>query len=274
MIEFCCGSTLFLGLQFPLLFPFRLKVRKREEGSRASSSKKCQKTTLRTRTVKIRRALPVDLRPRLQSHLFVLETIISSSSPSSEIAHFTLLYHTLVQDGSLASGLYTEIYVPWKHQHVELRTGCKLQRLPLQTRLLPRLFQRFVENQNIGHLLKNSIGDQLVVAADVRPKRFRTKWQRVVYDGPTARKDAEASERERWIPASGKLAQVDGHANGKTDPGKPEQHSVARGWSPCRNSQVESSVCAKIPWLAYFVTRRQFSSTLATADGVFASSVF
>ena len=44
-----------------------------------------------------------------------------------------------------------------------------------------------------------SISDQLLIAADMRPKKFRTKWQRAVYDGPTARKDAELAERDRWI---------------------------------------------------------------------------
>ena len=47
--------------------------------------------------------------------------------------------------------------------------------------------------------VENSISDQLVIAADMRPKKFRTKWQRIVYDGPTARKDAESAERDRWI---------------------------------------------------------------------------
>ena len=40
-----------------------------------------------------------------------------------------------------------------------------------------------------------SISDQMVIAADLRPKKFRTRWQRIVYDGPTARKDAESAER-------------------------------------------------------------------------------
>ena len=46
---------------------------------------------------------------------------------------------------------------------------------------------------------RGTVRDQLMVAADIRPKKFRTKWQRAVYDGPTARKDAEAAERVRWI---------------------------------------------------------------------------
>ena len=41
--------------------------------------------------------------------------------------------------------------------------------------------------------------DQLLVAADLKPRRFRSKWQRAYYEGPTARKDAESAERLRWI---------------------------------------------------------------------------
>ena len=37
----------------------------------------------------------------------------------------------------------------------------------------------------------SKIADQLVIAAEKRPKKFRTKWQRAIYDGPTA--------RNRWI---------------------------------------------------------------------------
>ena len=81
-------------------------------------------------------------------------TIISPSAPSSELAHFTLLYYTLVQDGALPLGY---LRGPWKHQHAKLRTGCKLQRLPFQIPLLPRLFLHFAESQNIEHLLKNRL---------------------------------------------------------------------------------------------------------------------
>ena len=39
-------------------------------------------------------------------------------------------------------------------------------------------------------LLSSSLVDQVVTAADVKPRRFRTKWQRTCYEGPTARQDA------------------------------------------------------------------------------------
>ena len=48
----------------------------------------------------------------------------------------------------------------------------------------------------------------------------------------------------------------------------PSNVQFLGGGRPRGNAQVEGSVCAKIPWLAYCITRRQFSSPLATADGV------
>ena len=48
-------------------------------------------------------------------------------------------------------------------------------------------------------LSSTSAADQLVVAASLRPKRSRSKWQQSYFEGPTARKDANASERIRWV---------------------------------------------------------------------------
>ena len=39
-----------------------------------------------------------------------------------------------------------------------------------------------------------------MLAATTRPKRNKTQRQRSVYSGPTARQDAEAGERARWLP--------------------------------------------------------------------------
>ena len=75
-------------------------------------------------------------------------------------------------------------------------------------------------------------------------------------------------------PASRKLAQVHGHADGKVDQGESEQRSVARRRSPCGNSQVKGSVGAKVSGLVGRVPRSQFSSTLEAVDRILASSVF
>ena len=45
----------------------------------------------------------------------------------------------------------------------------------------------------------SSVADQLVIAADLKPRKFRTKWQQAVCEGPAARKDAESTERGRWV---------------------------------------------------------------------------
>ena len=36
-------------------------------------------------------------------------------------------------------------------------------------------------------------------AASERPRKFRTRLERSLYDGPTARRDAEEAERQRWL---------------------------------------------------------------------------
>ena len=139
----------------------------------------------------------MDFRPRLQSHLFVLEPLflLLLRVLSLHISRYCIIHWSRTEP--YLWDIYENL-CPWKHQHAELRTGCKLQRLPFQIPLLPRLSALRRESEHRASI-ENSIADQLVIAAEVRPKRFRTKWQRTVYDGPTARKDAEASERDRWI---------------------------------------------------------------------------
>ena len=41
--------------------------------------------------------------------------------------------------------------------------------------------------------------DQFLLAAIQKPTSFRTKFQRVLYEGATARKDAKEDERSRWL---------------------------------------------------------------------------
>ena len=125
-------------------------------------------------------------------------TFISSSAPSSEIAHFTLLYYTLVLDGALPLGYLREfmsLEAPARRAANRLQASAAAVSDSIASTALSALRQESEHRASI----EKSIADQLAVAADLRPKRFRTKWQRAVFDGPTARKDAEASERDRWI---------------------------------------------------------------------------
>ena len=205
MIVFCCGSILFLGRPFLLLFLFRLKVRKREEGftKGASSSKKCQKKLRGTRTVKIRRALPVDLCPTLQSHLFVLESLFL---PLLRVLSLHISRHCIIHWCRMEPylwdiyGNFMSLEAPARRAAKRLQASAAAVSDSIASTALSALRRESEHRASI----EKSIADQLVVAADIRPKRFRTKWQRAVYDGPTARKDAEASERGPLDPASGK----------------------------------------------------------------------
>ena len=103
--------------------------------------------------------------------------------------------------------------------------------------------------------IEKSSADQLVIAAEVRPKRFRTKWQRTVYDGPTARKDAEASERDRWIQLLANLLRSTVTPMGKLireDPSNVQWLGGGRRAGTLR-SRVRS--VQKIPWLACCFTQ-------------------
>ena len=41
--------------------------------------------------------------------------------------------------------------------------------------------------------------DQLVLASEQTPRRFRTRWQAISFQGPTARQDVETAERNKWL---------------------------------------------------------------------------
>ena len=48
-------------------------------------------------------------------------------------------------------------------------------------------------------MLQSRLRSWIIIAADLKPRKFRTKWQQAVYEGPTVRKDSEAAERGCWI---------------------------------------------------------------------------
>ena len=44
-----------------------------------------------------------------------------------------------------------------------------------------------------------TMADQLLMLADWKPRRFRTEWQKLAYEGPTARRDAEQDLRSKYV---------------------------------------------------------------------------
>ena len=66
--------------------------------------------------------------------------------------------------------------------------------------LFPSLRLNALQKQMSQEALESStVTDQLMVAADLKPRRFWTKWQQACNEGPTARRDAESAERVRWF---------------------------------------------------------------------------
>ena len=108
---------------------------------------------------------------------------------------FVLLYFMLVADNVLPRGFladFTKLEGPARRSTE--RSQNLLRAFPTPKLLLSSQKQKLQES-----LSGSSAADQLVVAASLRPKRFTSKWQQCCFEGPTARKDAEASQRIRWI---------------------------------------------------------------------------
>ena len=191
-------------------------------------------------------------------------TIISHSGPSPVLSHFTLLYYTLVRDGALPLGYLQEfisLEAPARKAANRLQASAAAVSDSAASTALVALRRESERRASI----EKSIADQLVIAADMRPKRFRTKWQRIVYDGPTARKDAETAERDRWIQLLANLLRSTDTPMGKLIRENPSNIQLLGGGRRA-GTQVKSSVCAEIPWLANRFPRCQFSSTLEATD--------
>ena len=123
---------------------------------------------------------------------------ISQSIPVSGLFDFTLLYYTLVLDNAIPLGYledFRSLEAPARRAAKRLQTHAA----SISDSMASTALSALRRESELRESLENSIADQMVIAADMRPKRFRTKWQRIVYDGPTARKDAESAERDRWI---------------------------------------------------------------------------
>ena len=228
----------------PVSLPVESTKKRRRFHQKGRFSKDVTRADPRNEVSQDQEGSPCGLSSKVAEPLVRAGTIISPSALSSELAHFTLLYYTLVQDGALPLG-YLREFVSLKAPARRAANRLQASAAAISDSVASTALSALRRESEHRASIEKSIADQLVIAADVRPKRFRTKWQRAVYDGPTARKDAESAERDRWIQLLANLLRSTDTPMGKTDLGKPEQHSVARGWSPCRNSQIESSVCAK-----------------------------
>ena len=114
------------------------------------------------------------------------------------IADFVLLYFTLVTDGVLPHGFFADFV---ELEQYARRSSDRSMRIATsisdaEAGLLLDASKRRLYDETLS---TTASVDQLLVAADLKPKRFRTRLQMASFEGPTARKDAESAERSRWI---------------------------------------------------------------------------
>ena len=117
----------------------------------------------------------------------------SPSTLISESPDFALLYSSLLMDNAVPMGCLQEflsLEKPARRAAKRLQISAASISDSMAATALSVL--RREADRRATEVI--SISDQLLIAADMRPKKFRTKWQRAVYDGPTARKDAELAE--------------------------------------------------------------------------------
>ena len=109
-----------------------------------------------------------------------------------------LLYRTLVKDGAIPEG--------WEPDFVKLMQVAR-QAGDRQLRAFSQVknedasvwLHEYHEKKAIAEMKEKQEAAQFMAAWEMKPRRYKTKFQRSLYAGPTARRDAEEAERTRWI---------------------------------------------------------------------------
>ena len=103
-----------------------------------------------------------------------------------------------------------------------------------------------------------------MLAADLKSRRFRTKWQQASYEGPTARKDAESAERSRWLSLLADLLRNTDTPMGRLLRENPTNSQLLGGGRRAGTLRFRVRAIQKfLGWLAC-----RFSSPLETLGGV------
>ena len=172
--------------------------------------------------------LSVGTSETISQHPSVLSLDEQHPQPTDVDFDASLLYKTLVADGPLLGG--------WQPGFLKLVQAAR----PARDRQL-RAFSR-VKNENASvwlhsvredkaHLLKNEKkeAEQFFAAWELKPRRYKSKFQKSLFSGLTARKDAEEVERTRWIHELSLLVSGTPTPMGKLLADKPRNVSMLGG---------------------------------------------
>ena len=167
------------------------------------------------------------------------------------ITDYVLLYFTLVTDKVLLHGYWADFV---KLEQAARRSAERKQKLATKMSDAEAEMQLTISRKQKlqESVSSSSAADQLVVAASLRPKWFRTKWQQSCFEGRTARKDAEASGRIRWITLLADLLKNTGTPMGRLIQESPSNIQLLS--SGLRAGTLSSRVRAAQKFLAWLAT--------------------
>ena len=118
------------------------------------------------------------------------------------VTDMVLLYITLVSDRAIPAGFLAEFLSLETFIETFIKTFYESSLTDAEAERLLIMDKKQRDTQILN---SSAASDQLVLAAELKPRRYRSKWQRIVYEGPTARKDLENAERSRWVASFGDL---------------------------------------------------------------------
>ena len=120
------------------------------------------------------------------------------------VTDMVLLFITLVSDGAIPAGFLAEFLTLEQALNLSSKRAINIAANRSDAEA-ERLLFIDKKRRDMQALTSSAASDQQVLAAELKPRKFRSKWQRIVFEGPTARKDMEDAERARWVASLGDL---------------------------------------------------------------------
>ena len=216
--KLCLRPRLF---RFPLLLLFTLlRVRRRGKGflERGISKKANTGVDMRDEHDQDQAGSPCGFQSKVAEPPLPPACFSSLSALTSESADFALLYYTLVVDNALPVGYLRELI----HVLGEASSSCCKEVVDLSN--LNHRFDgfhssvlHFVENADRRATEIGTIGDQLVIAADMRPKKVSYEVAACYLRRAHSTKGRGSSGTRSLDSTPREFAQGNGHANGKAN---------------------------------------------------------
>ena len=166
-------------------------------------------------------------------------------SIASTVFRTTLLYLTLVRDGALPRGFQEEFETLASAFETGADRALRQSAEGTDTDAVMYLHSLEQKRKETEQADKTA-ADQFIQAASLKPRRFRARYMSTQFDGPSARRDAEEAERNRWIFTLSEIIKKYSHTDKKGV--NRQTWAAAGGW---RKASLNPQVLRKfLTWLA------------------------